>query len=140
MSVKASIMAPSFLEGIAHTRMAFRSYTYATKIYCIDQKERTGKAPGRSVYMVPVVRSTRAVKQMMSWAVHISLVGRSSSTWRRASRSNGWLKGAHGAGALSVAAHVALVGGGGEQQMAADKTRCETGNSGQFLAVFKCPQ
>ena len=34
---------------------------------------------------------------------------------------NGWLKGAHGVGALSVAVHVALVGGGGERQMPADE-------------------
>jgi hypothetical protein len=62
---------------------------YATKIYCIDQKEQMGKAPGRSVYMVPVVRLVRAVKQKMLWASQISSTGSSSLTWRHASRMAG---------------------------------------------------
>ena len=67
-----------------------RSYTYATKTYCIDLVEQTWKAPGRLVYMVPVERSARAGKQKMLWAAHISLVGCRLSTWRRTSRMAGW--------------------------------------------------
>jgi hypothetical protein len=32
---------------------------YTTKMYCIFLKDPTGKAPVRSVYMVPVVASAR---------------------------------------------------------------------------------
>ncbi len=48
---------------------------YATNMYCMDMKERTGNIPGRSVYIVPVFRLARVVKQNMSWVVQISLPG-----------------------------------------------------------------
>ncbi len=38
-------------------------------------KERTGNAPVRSVYIVPMCRSARAAKQNISWAMQISSVG-----------------------------------------------------------------
>ncbi len=45
----------------------------------------TGKAPVRSVYMVPVVASVRAAKQNISWAAQASWAGniRSTSAWAR---------------------------------------------------------
>ncbi len=53
---------------------------------------------------------------------------------------NGWLEGARGAGALSVASHVTFVGCGGVQEMGADKARREAGYGCQFLAALECPQ
>ncbi len=53
---------------------------YATKIHCMDLKERMGNSPGRLVYIVPVLRLARAEKQNMSWAAQISLAGWRLST------------------------------------------------------------
>ena len=138
ISVKASIMAPSFLEGMARMRMALRSYTYATKTYCIDLKEQTGKAPGRSVYMVPVVKSARAVKQKILWVTQISSMGCRLSTWSCALRMAGWMVCVDRVPCrwrrmwpLSVAV---------ESGMVADNARRETGDSPQFFAALECPQ
>ncbi len=57
---------------------------YATNMYCMDLKEGTENAPGRSVYIVPVLRLARAAKQNMSWAAQISLLGCRLLTLRRA--------------------------------------------------------
>jgi hypothetical protein len=46
---------------------------YTTNMYCMDLKERTGNAPGRLVYIVPLLRLARAAKQNMPWAAQISL-------------------------------------------------------------------
>ncbi len=45
----------------------------------------TGKAPVRSMYMVPVMESTRAAKKNISWAAQASWVGniQSTSAWAR---------------------------------------------------------
>jgi hypothetical protein len=44
----------------------------------------TGKAPVRSVYMVPVVESVRVAKQNISWAAQALWVGNIQSTLTRA--------------------------------------------------------
>ncbi len=44
-------------------------------MYCIFLKERTGNAPVRSLYIVPVCRLARVAKQNISWAAQISSVG-----------------------------------------------------------------
>jgi hypothetical protein len=82
--VKAVIMAASFLEGMACTSIALRSWMYTTNMYCIDLKEQTWNVPGRLVYIVPVLWLARVAKQNMLWVAQISLLGCRLSTSRRA--------------------------------------------------------
>ncbi len=58
---------------------------YTTKMYCIFLKDLTGKAPVRSVYMVPVMALARAAKQNISWTAQASWAGNIQSTlvWAR---------------------------------------------------------
>jgi hypothetical protein len=51
-----------------------------------DLKEWTGNAPRRSVYIVPVLRPARVVKQNMSWVVQIS-----SSSCRMSTSRWAWM-------------------------------------------------
>jgi hypothetical protein len=57
---------------------------YTTKMYCIFLKDLTGKAPVRSVYMVPVVASARAANQNISWTAQASWAGNIRYTLARA--------------------------------------------------------
>ncbi len=53
------------------------------KINCIFLKDLTGKAPVRSVYMVPVVALARAAKQNISWTALALWAGNIQSTMAR---------------------------------------------------------
>ena len=66
--------------GMARTMMAFKSYTYATNTYCMFLKDKTGKAPVRSEYMVPALALANAAKQNTSCMVHASWAGNIRST------------------------------------------------------------
>ncbi len=57
---------------------------YTTKMYCIFLKDLTGKAPVRSVYMVPVVALARAAKQSISWTAQALWAENIQSTSARA--------------------------------------------------------
>ncbi len=71
-SLNAVTMDASVQEGMAQTMIALRSYTCATKIYCILLNERTGNALVMLVYIVPVMVMASAAKQITSCMVHIS--------------------------------------------------------------------
>jgi hypothetical protein len=75
MSVNAATTEPLVLEGMAQTRMAFRSYMYATNIYCMLWKDLIGKAQVSSVYIAPVCKFANVAKQNMLWTEHSCLVG-----------------------------------------------------------------
>ncbi len=49
---------------------------YATNMYCMDLKERMGNASGRLVYIVPVLRLTRAANKIChGWRRFLQPVG-----------------------------------------------------------------
>ncbi len=56
---------------------------YTMKMYCIFLTDLTGKAPVRSVYMVPVVEWARAAKQNISWTAQALRAGNIRSTLAR---------------------------------------------------------
>ncbi len=58
---------------------------YTTKMYCIFLKDLTGKAPVKSVYMVPAVALGRVAKQNISWTAQASWAEniQSTSAWAR---------------------------------------------------------
>ncbi len=58
---------------------------YTMKMYCIFLKDLTGKAPVRSVYMVPVMALARVAKQNISGTAQALWAGNIQSTlaWAR---------------------------------------------------------
>ncbi len=59
-------------------------------MYCIFLNDRTGKAPVRSVYMVPVLASASTAKQNISCMLHTSCWGIIRSTSARTATLTCW--------------------------------------------------
>jgi hypothetical protein len=58
---------------------------YATNIYCMLRKDRTGKAPVLLVYILPVCKLANAAKQNMPCAEYSSSMG-----WRQSTLAETW--------------------------------------------------